>query len=214
MSSDNCVVISIGSHNEWDFEEAVIAQFPGCRIHTLDCYVDKPIIPASIQKSTTFHKICLDVYDHTYSGRQFVSWHTFVRQIGLKQPPTVMKMDIEGFEWATIPAIIKTNVMVPESFSFELHYYTSIGSVYWFRRFRTDPEIGLFSELMLSFGYVLVDRNDNRFCSSCSELVMAKILPNTRFFHHSSSILSMGNSTDANHTNLLANAEVFPTPPK
>jgi hypothetical protein len=211
MIDDACVVISIGSHNDWDFEVAIAQKYPNCRIHTLDCFIPCKV-PAAITSQVTFHPICLGVEDATIEGRQFMSWLTLSKELGLTKPPTAMKMDIEGYEWTTIPAIIKSNVHVPESFSFELHYATSVEQVPWAGRFKVDPELGLFTELLYSFGYVLVDRNDNPGCGSCSEVVMAKLLPNTRFLHHSSAALQSNFATNGTHEKLLK-IDPFPTLP-
>jgi hypothetical protein len=96
-----------------------------------------------------------------------------------------LKMDIEGFEWTVIPAILREDVHLPHSFSFELHYETYVEALPWKGRQRTDAEIGLFMELLRDLGYLLVDRHDNAQCGCCSELVVAKLLPNVRYLHHS-----------------------------
>lgn len=171
MDGNHCVVISIGSRNEWDFEEAVIAKYPSCRIHTLDCYVEEAFVPAAIKGQVTFHPYCLGLTDVTMAdGKRFLGWPSLAKMVGLTHPPTVLKMDIEGFEWTTIPAIIKSGTFAPLSYSFELHLET-------FGHKRSGPEIALFIEVLYSFGYALVDRHDNPFCGSCSELVVAKVLP-------------------------------------
>lgn len=211
MRDDDCVVISIGSHNEWDFELAIIRKYPNCRVHTFDCYT-RSVVPPSIQKQVSFHPICAGVKDQVVNGRQFMSWGSIVKTIGLQKPPTAMKMDIEGFEWTVIPAIIKANVMVPESFSFELHYDTSIMDVPWKGRKRTSAEIGLFMELLYSLGYALVDRHDNAKCNSCSEIVTAKILLNTRFPHHAGTELQSNFAANVT-THAQLKVQPFPTFP-
>jgi hypothetical protein len=213
VKSKDCVVISVGSRNEWDFEVDLIAKYPQCVIHTLDCYVGAVTVPESIKHRTTFHPICLGTEDKTHDGRKFMTWGKFAAEIGLKKAPTALKMDIEGYEWAVIPAMIKSNVFVPESFSFELHYVTNrkkFTDLDWSSRRRLDPEIGLFSELMFHLGYVLVDRNDNPYCAVCSEIVMAKLLPNTRFVHHNgASNFARNGSTQKSILNVLP----YPTKP-
>jgi hypothetical protein len=183
MTSDDCVVISLGSNNQWDFEINVVKKHPNCRIHTLDCTLEVTI-PAEIRSHVTFHPVCLGTTDTIIGNRQFLSWSSVTRRIGLQKPPTVMKMDIEGYEWTAIPAIVKASVHVPESFSFELHYETYVEALPWKGRQRTDAEIGMFMELLFSLGYLLVDRHDNAECGCCSELVIAKLAPSTRFPHH------------------------------
>ena len=188
--NNNCVVISVGSNNQWDFEVAVATKYPNCRIHTFDCTVNA-IVPELIKSQVTFYPICLGINDIRLSdGKEFRTWSSIARKIGLTHPPTALKMDIEGFEWTSIPAIIKSNFLVPESFSFELHYITSMTQLPWYGRSRSDPEIGLFIELLHSLGYVLVDRHDNPFCPSCTEIVTAKLLHTNRFRHQGGDLQS------------------------
>lgn len=211
MNSSDCTVISIGSPNEWDFELDVIKRFPHCRVHTFDCTVNG-VVPDKIKSQVTFYPICIGVQDAvTERGEKFLSWPSIVKLIDLKLPPTIMKMDIEGFEWTTIPAIIKVNILVPDSFSFELHYGTRVSSVPWNGRLRSDPEIGMFMELLFNLGYVLVDRHDGDKIGCCTELVIAKLLPSTRFFYGQHSVIYADNK-EALPQKLLP-LEPYPTVP-
>jgi hypothetical protein len=92
MKDDNCVVMSIGSHNEWDFEEAVIAKYPNCRIHTLDCYADGHV-PEAIKNQVTFHPVCLVVENQVIAGHRFMTWLSVVKELGLTKATTAMNMD-------------------------------------------------------------------------------------------------------------------------
>ena len=56
-----CVVVSIGSNNQWGFEEAV-ASSSHCRVETFDCTVDATV-PAPLRSRVTFHPFCLGVRD-------------------------------------------------------------------------------------------------------------------------------------------------------
>jgi hypothetical protein len=212
IKNDDCVVISVGSNNMWDFEEALIAKYLQCRIHTLDCFAIWAKVPAAIQKQVTLHPICLGLQDAVIAEREFMTWPSVAARIGLTKPPSALKMDIEGFEWTTIPAIIKSNVLVPESFSFELHYKTNVmyKDLVWATRLRTDPEIGLFMELLYSLGYVLVDRHDNVFCPHCSEIVVSKLVPNSRFAHHLRNTLQSNFASNGTHPNVLK-VDPYPT---
>lgn len=216
IRNDDCLVISVGSHNEWDFEEALLAKYPHCRVHTLDCFADNAKVPATIQKQVTFHPICLGVRNEIVDKRVFMTWLTFADKIGLSKPPSALKMDIEGFEWALIPAIIKTGKFVPESFSFELHYSTHpmFTTILWTPRLRTDPEIGLFMELLYNFGYVLVDRHDNPLCLHCTEIVISKLVPSTRFAQHTTNALQSNFATHNQTHQHLLNVDPYPTPKK
>jgi hypothetical protein len=213
IMNDDCVVISVGSNNQWDFEEALIAKYPQCRVHTLDCFAIWAKVPPHLQNQVTLHPICLGLRDETLAERQFMTWLSFADHIGLTKAPSALKMDIEGYEWTTIPAIIKSSKFVPESFSFELHYKTNVmyKDLVWATRLRTDPEIGLFMELLYNLGYVLVDRHDNVFCGHCSEIVVAKLVPNSRFSHHlTHSLLSNFATHNVSHPKVL-NVDPYPT---
>jgi hypothetical protein len=141
-----------------------------------------------------------------------MTWLSVVNKLGLTKAPAALKMDIEGYEWTTIPAIIKSNIFVPESFSFELHYKTNTmyKDLVWATRLRTDPEIGLFMELLYSFGYVLVDRHDNELCGHCSEIVVAKLVPNSRFSHHLTHSLQSNFASNGTHPHMLP-VDPYPT---
>lgn len=214
IKNDDCVVISVGSNNFWDFEEALIAKYPQCRIHTLDCYAIWAKVPPAIQKQVTLYPICLGQRNEVIKDREFMTWMSFAEKIGLTKPPSALKMDIEGFEWTMIPAIIKSGKFVPESFSFELHYKTNkmFKSLPWATRLRTDPEIGMFMELLYSLGYVLVDRHDNELCGHCSEIVVSKLVPNTRFSHHLTHSLQ-SNFASSNQTVAQPRKKLLPVDP-
>ena len=143
-----------------------------------------------------------------------MTWTSITRLIGLTKPPTVLKMDIEGHEWTTIPAIIKSNIHVPDSFSFELHCSTNQEELAWHKRHRTAPEIGIFMELLYSLGYVLVDRHDNSFCPSCTEVVAAKLVASTRFLHHDTHLSSLARVGNFTHTSMLDSVVPYPSPIK
>lgn len=93
--SSRCVVISVGSNNQWGFERGVSAAMPHCVIHTLDCTLQIRVPPA-LQDKVHPHHICLGEKTETLNGRQFMTWGAFVAHIQLKAPPVALKMDIEG----------------------------------------------------------------------------------------------------------------------
>ena len=50
-----CTVLSIGSRNEWEFEEEVVRRTP-CRVATFDCTIHPSTRPpAAIRPRVTFH---------------------------------------------------------------------------------------------------------------------------------------------------------------
>ena len=84
---------------------------------------------------------------------------------------------VPGWEYYVLESMVRVGHLLPLSLSFELHFLTSVPSVPWFGHSRSPAEIGGFTDfLQTRGGYVIVDRNDNRFCSSCSEVVFAHLL--------------------------------------
>lgn len=77
----NCLIVSVGSNNEFSFESAVHQQFPRCSIHTYDPTVREPRPPAYV----TFHKT------------------TVPRKLG--GDVFILKMDCEGCEYTDLPPL-------------------------------------------------------------------------------------------------------------
>jgi hypothetical protein len=192
----SCVIISVGSHNQWNFEMSIGRALPHCHIHTLDCTVYGKI-PVALKHQVTFHHVCIGTETKivTAPGKnkrgekkdvpdikmQFMRWTDFTKKIGLEEPPDVMKMDIEGFEWSVLTDLAANTPphLLPRSISLELHYETRIETLpSWNSRLRSPYEIGAWMDFMVTRGnYILVDRNDNEFCKHCSEIVIAHIPP-------------------------------------
>lgn len=184
-----CRIISIGSANNWGFERAV-ARRTCCRIDTFDCTIARDVEPPTTLRGRVFlHHACLGVRNETrgashtrFSGvareRQFFDWPSLLRSIQLSTPPDFLKMDIEGFEYETLRSMLATEAnaaLLPRQIAVELHYKTQFRELSWFGRYLGAGEIALFMDhLWRRGGFLLVDRNDNRFCPHCTELLLAR----------------------------------------
>lgn len=172
------VVISLGSNNQFEFEQSMVA-FGGTSvaIHTFDCTVAQPAVPAEIRRHVTFHRTCLGDFDgRDAAGRRFVRWRTLLAELGF---PTVslLKLDIEGHErralWdmlagestgAGSAAAVPRNLNLPAQIAVELHsnmlqadgYDSHRG-----RRMSTIGELAMLATLWHTRGYVLAHREDN-----------------------------------------------------
>jgi hypothetical protein len=73
LMADPCVVISLGSQDAWDFEQAIIAKHPHCKVHTFDCYTPGHV-PANLRDSVISYPTCIGPVDEVIGGRQFLSW--------------------------------------------------------------------------------------------------------------------------------------------
>ena len=173
----SCHVVSIGSNNQWGFEEAIF-RATDCTISTFDCTLDAAV-PAAIQSRTRFYKLCLGARDHVdqASGRRFVTWPSLLEAAGLTTPPTHLKMDIEGYEFPVMRSILAANVLMPQQISMEIHFLTIQGdpTLPGSARRITAGELALFARELFDVGrYLLIDRHDNPFCGSCTEVVLKR----------------------------------------
>ena len=182
IKKTHCTVISIGSQNRFDFETAVHKKFPSCLIHTLDCTVDRPLVPPSLKGSLFFHKLCLGTETRraVMNGHNvsFTTWADFAVLIELLEAPVMFKMDVEGFEWSILESMVtsKDASTLPTSIAVELHYQTPMDTLPWYGRLMSPFEMALSMDFLFTRGgYVLVDRHDNRGCKHCSEVVLAKL---------------------------------------
>jgi hypothetical protein len=85
-----CIVYSIGSNNQWDFEAAIVEATP-CIVHTFDCTIDGNV-PDSIQEWVTFHKICLGEATQDATG-EFKTLKQIMAFLGHERI-TLLKADI------------------------------------------------------------------------------------------------------------------------
>ena len=179
----NCTVISIGSKNRFDFELAVAQELSSCVIHTLDCTVDRPLVPPELKSRLTFHKLCLgtETGKAVMNGRNvlFTTWSDFATLIKLREPPVMFKMDVEGFEWGILESLAtsKDASTLPVSIAVELHYLTQMDALPWYGRLLSPFEMAMSMDFLFTRGgYVLVDRHDNSRCKHCSEVVLARLI--------------------------------------
>ena len=172
-----CVVISIGSNGEWEFEEDVVRK-TRCTVHTFDCTVPASTVPpSSIRERVHFHRQCIGATSRNVPGvGEFLAWPALLARIGAAEPPSYLKMDIEGFEFDVLGAMLETAAsLLPQQIGLEIHYKTRFRELPWFGRYKGAGEIGLFMDMLYRRGgYHLTDRNDNPFCKHCTEVVLTR----------------------------------------
>ncbi|KAI3659303.1 hypothetical protein MP638_003519 [Amoeboaphelidium occidentale] len=114
------VVFSVGSNGDFSFEESMIKVLgSNTKIYTFDCtgQWDPP------SEQITFVNVCLGSSDFVDGNkRQFKSWASILSDLKIKKID-FLKMDIEGFEWVVLPAILEHKVLdeLPVQISFEVH---------------------------------------------------------------------------------------------
>ena len=172
-----CLVISIGSNGEWEFEEDVVRK-TRCTVHTFDCTVPASTVPpTSLRGRVHFHRQCIGATNRIVPRvGEFIAWPVLLARIGASKPPSYLKMDIEGFEFDVLGAMLETSLL-PEQIGMELHYKTRFRELPWFGRYKSAGEIGLFMDMLYRRGgYHLTDRNDNPFCKHCTEVVLTRVV--------------------------------------
>jgi hypothetical protein len=174
-----CHVVSIGSNNQWGFEEAIVAQ-TDCRVSTFDCTLPLQLPPA-LQGRVRAYPACLGDRDEVdaATGRTYVSWPSLLRMAGLTHAPTHVKMDIEGYEYAALRSMWRSGVLLPLQISLELHYHLLTVPAQTthtaMQRLLSAGELALFAREWLDVGqYLLIDRNDNPLCPVCTEIVLMR----------------------------------------
>lgn len=170
-----CLVYSLGSNNQWGFEEAIYKS-TSCRIETFDCTVDSSVLPPSyISDRVRLHRVCLGKRDYKIGDRQYLSYSSIHKLVGAAIQPTVVKMDIEGYEYEVLRSIVDSgnSDMLPLQIALEIHQH--ILATDWKRTKSTGELLSFMNYLHLFGGYHLIDRNDNPFCLHCSEILLARL---------------------------------------
>ena len=132
-----CVVLSLGSNNQWAFEEDVFARTP-CRIETFDCTLGSGARPPEhIAARTRLHRTCAGGANSTDDqGRQYLDWPSLLRQAGSFEaslephssrpasrllPPAFLKADCEGAELDLFSNMLDHRPLLPAQITVELH---------------------------------------------------------------------------------------------
>lgn len=101
-----CVAYSIGSNNNWDFEE-YMHKDSDCKIETFDCTLNATI-PEPIRDRTRFHPICIGATDSIDEKRQrFATVSNLNKAAGRNEGPDYFKIDVEGYEWTILKQMVK-----------------------------------------------------------------------------------------------------------
>ena len=172
-----CVVISIGCYNQWDFEEEIV-KGTSCVVHTFDCTEPEGAgwqVPPGLAGRVTLHPFCVGTAAQAAKDPKFLDWDGIVDRAGVAPGaggPDVLKMDVEGFEYAVIPEVIRKHARRPRQIAVEIHcLWQCQVNRYGMHMLRgRSYNIPALARGLRSNGYRLVERNDNPFCRHCSEM--------------------------------------------
>jgi hypothetical protein len=102
---------------------------------------------------------------------------------GMKGPPRLLKIDVEGFEYDVFTSMMPTSHgprddhHLPEQIVVELHSASRMYDLPWMLRSRQAAEISmLISHMYRAGGYMPVYVDYNPGCPSCLEVLFVKVL--------------------------------------
>lgn len=164
FSGNACWILSLGCQGKWSFEKEIVKR-TNCKIHTFDCTGTWPI-PEELQGRVTLHKTCLGKDDDP--REDYVGWNRIIAMgstRGAKKMPALVKMDIEGYEFPVLQALLSKGdeSMLPEQLAIEMHAY------------KATPKF--MGELFTNFtrrGYSMTHRADNPWCAHCTEITVSR----------------------------------------
>lgn len=158
----DCVVFSIGSNNQWSFEQDVL-NTTRCRVFTFDCTIE-PQVP----KGVRFYPFCISGLTMINGkGQIFRTIDDLIEQTQVNRLD-YLKIDVEGAEFeALIPFLQHKNT--PKQIALEIHYQA--------------PTFDLDENALLAFGnfmfyeagYVIAHRSDNPQGYFATEILFVKI---------------------------------------
>jgi Methyltransferase domain len=109
-----CIVLSVGSNNDFSFEIAIHELYPNCEIHTFD----HTIVPRGVPPFVNFHATGLGPVD--ILDKNITTLKSALAAAGLSDAPIeVLKIDCEGCEYSVYPQFFTSFI---RQILIEIHY--------------------------------------------------------------------------------------------
>lgn len=193
LNATGCVIYSVGSNDQWEFEDAMLAE-TACEVHTFDC-----TSPARTRGPRHhFHPICVGVpregVQCSYGDNcrifervRYRSWEQITAALGHERID-LLKVDIEGFEYDFFASLREsTGCALPSQIAVEIHYRRlyndesvpspGVGSTNLFRggHVLSLGELAAFAAHLSNLGYLPVGREPNpEGMDCCSEFTLLR----------------------------------------
>jgi hypothetical protein len=190
-NSDNkdaeCHIFSIGSNDQWGFEEDVMKIFKNrrCHTHTFDCTLPGEPKLKPQNDHVHFYPYCVGSQDDTKSNnndkittKKYLPYSELWNATGISSAPKLLKMDVEGFEFDVLISMLShaPSSTWPEQIMMEVHWATRMVDVEWMLRTRQSAEIAMFFDILFNVGgYMPVTRKYFRKCSTCMEILLMRV---------------------------------------
>lgn len=166
-----CLVYSLGSHGQFDFEDAVLNSTQ-CEVHTFDCTITGE---SRAVGRHFYHQICLGT-DEVHNGSVYMSWATVLKHLGHEQRQVdLLKVDIEGFEVEFLQEWFEQTTDYPQQLAIEMHYSHHFETP---RHMMTLGDMSLFMMHLYNLGYALYSKEVNApYPSNCEFSLIRVELP-------------------------------------
>ena len=171
ISSKGCIIYSLGSHLDFEFEISSIKQLD-CTVYTFDCTVGE-VKESDIPDGVHFHPWCVggkserkiiqSDFGHTGEIGQYYSIQDIMTKLGHTRID-LLKMDIERHEIAVIHGF--KGQYTPEQIIFETHLHNAYGL--W-KRPMTHEEWGSMWKKLAQLRYGIFSFEPNPSCLCCCE---------------------------------------------
>mmetsp|Transcript_6399 Transcript_6399/g.11005 ORF Transcript_6399/g.11005 Transcript_6399/m.11005 type:complete len:288 (-) Transcript_6399:62-925(-) len=180
--STDCHVLSVGSNDQWGFEEEVRQKLSHCYTHTFDCTLDGSPQKKPKDPNVKFYPYCVgggseDKVDRG-NGNAFRTYAELVEATGIQHPPKLLKMDIEGFEYDVLTSMLNSSPeFLPQQIMMEVHWASRMVGLEWMLRTRQTAELAMFFDLMFNKGGYLPIRVEyfGSGCPTCMEILMLRV---------------------------------------
>jgi hypothetical protein len=178
-NEEDCIIFSIGSMGNYDFERAVVKNSKFCKVHTFDC-TGHYSAPSDLRSRVEFHKICIGGNEDKKKNSEFKTYKEMLELTAASNLyiPKYFKMDIEGYEFNVFRSMfqdITVRKYLPEQIAFELHASTQMKDLSWSNRYKLISEIDHFMLMLKKVGgYEVVNIDHNPWCRHCTELVVMR----------------------------------------
>jgi len=109
--SKECIVYSVGSNNEFGFEEAILKDMSSkCEVHVFDHTVTNP---TNVPEGVTFHPWGLSLASDP-SNSMYSLYDILEKLDHVGKSIDIFKIDCEGCEWTTYPTWLDSRVHIDE----------------------------------------------------------------------------------------------------
>jgi hypothetical protein len=182
LKSSDCVVYSLGSHNNYRFEQDILDK-TNCTVVTFDCTIDgRKLGPRHV-----FSKMCLGSQLKMEEDPQ--TWTTLSAAMKRFKHTRLdlLKIDIEGAEYDVLGEWGQSSSDLPRQLAIEIHYSgiyygtpsfknsTDASNLLWPLHEMRTSDLALFLFHLANAGYGIVSREDNPRAQHCTELSLIRL---------------------------------------